>query len=88
MLVIFDNLDNVGKTIADIISNKVIPATLEIMTMLRSQLRIIQNHLPVDAEAVLVIEVDGSIEDVVLNEFETVKAIYRKRSSLSKACTE
>ncbi|HPS59508.1 MAG TPA: FAD-binding protein, partial [Spirochaetota bacterium] len=31
MLAVFDNLDKAGKTIADIISNKVIPATLEIM---------------------------------------------------------
>jgi len=85
MLVIFDNLDNAGKTIADIISNKVIPATLEIMDNVT--IRTVENYskigLPVDAEAVLVIEVDGSIEDVVLNEFETVKAICTGNGAVS-----
>jgi len=85
MLVIFDDLDNAGKTIADIISNKVIPATLEIMDNVT--IRTVENYskigLPVDAEAVLVIEVDGSIEEVVLNEFETVKSICSGNGAVS-----
>lgn len=90
MLVIFDNLDNAGKTIADIISNKVIPATLEIMDNVT--IRTVENYskigLPVDAEAVLVIEVDGSIENVVLNEFETVKSICTGNGAVSVKLAE
>ncbi len=85
MLVIFDNMDNAGKTIADIISHKVIPATLEIMDNVT--IRTVENFskigLPVDAEAVLVIELDGSIEDVVANEFETLKSICSGNHAVS-----
>lgn len=77
MLAIFDDLDKAGKTIADIISNKVIPATLEIMD--KVTIGTVENYakigLPTDAEAVLILEVDGSIEDVVLKEFATVQKI-------------
>jgi len=90
MLAIFDNLDNAGKTIADIISNKVIPATLEIMDNVT--IRTVENYskigLPVDAEAVLVIEVDGSIEDVVIKEFETVKTICSGNQAASMKLAE
>jgi len=90
MLAVFDNLDNAGKTIADIISNKVIPATLEIMDNVT--IRTVENYskigLPVDAEAVLVIEVDGSIEDVVVKDFETVKSICSGNKATSMKLAE
>ncbi len=90
MLAVFDDLDKAGKTIADIISNKVIPATLEIMDNVT--IRTVENYsrigLPVDAEAVLVIEVDGSIEEVVLREFETVKAICAENGAVSTKIAE
>jgi len=90
MLVIFDDLDKAGKTIADIISNKVIPATLEIMDNVT--IRTVENYskigLPVDAEAVLVIEVDGSIEAVVLNEFDTVNSICTGNGAVSVKLAE
>ncbi len=90
MLAVFDDLGNAGKTIADIISNKVIPATLEIMDNVT--IRTVENYskigLPVDAEAVLVIEVDGSIEDVVVKEFETVKEICSSNKATSVKLAE
>lgn len=90
MLAVFDNLGNAGKTIADIISNKVIPATLEIMDNVT--IRTVENYskigLPVDAEAVLVIEVDGSIEEVVVKEFETVKSICSANKATSVKLAE
>ncbi|MGI6225262.1 MAG: FAD-binding oxidoreductase [Peptococcales bacterium] len=80
MLAIFDDLDKAGKAIADIVSNKVIPATLEIMDNVT--IRTVENYakigLPTDAEAILILEVDGSIEQVVINEFETVQKICKE----------
>ncbi len=61
MLAIFSDLDNAGKAISAIIANKIIPATLEIMD--NATIRAVEDYakvgLPVDAEAVLLIEVDG-----------------------------
>lgn len=83
MLAIFDDLDKAGKTIADIVSNKVIPATLEIMDNVT--IRTVENYakigLPVEAEAVLILEVDGSIEQVVIKEFETVQKICKENGA-------
>ncbi|NLT96043.1 MAG: FAD-binding protein [Clostridia bacterium] len=80
MLAIFDNIENAGKAIADIIKNQVIPATLEIMDNVT--IRTVENYakigLPTDAAAILVIEVDGSVEQVVLNEFDTVQRICKE----------
>lgn len=90
MLAVFDDLDKAGKTIADIISHKVIPATLEIMDNVT--IRTVENYskigLPVEAEAVLVIEVDGSIEEVVVKEFETVKSICTGNGATSMKLAE
>jgi len=82
MLAVFDDLDKAGKSIADIISNKVIPATLEIMDNVT--IRTVENYakvgLPIDAEAVLLLEVDG-IKEVVLKEAETVEKICQENGA-------
>lgn len=66
ILAIFDDLDNAGKAVASIIANRIIPATLEIMD--NTTIRTVEDYahigLPTDAEAVLLIEVDG-IPEVV-----------------------
>jgi len=76
LMAVFQNLDQAALTISDIIKNKVIPATLEIMD--NTTIRTVENFsrvgLPVDAEAILLIEVDG-IEEVVQREFDTVKKV-------------
>ena len=62
MMAIFKNLDNAGKAVAGIIAAKIIPATLEIMD--NATIRTVEDYakvgLPLDAEAVLLIEVDGN----------------------------
>lgn len=82
MLVVFSSLDNAANTIRDIISNKVIPATLEILDNIT--IRTVENYakigLPVEAEAVLLIEVDG-IKEVVEKEALTVQDICRKNGA-------
>lgn len=76
LMAVFDDLDKAARTISEIVKNKVIPATLEIMD--NTTIRTVENYskigLPVNAEAILLIEVDG-IEEVAKREFEIVKSI-------------
>ena len=66
MLAVFDRLDDASKTVSDIIGNGVIPAAIEMMDQVTIQAVEPALHvgLPLDAEAVLIIEVDGLRESV------------------------
>ena len=78
MMAVFNNLDNAGKAISAIIANKIIPATLEIMD--NATIRTVEDYahvgLPVNAEAVLLIEVDG-IPEVVEKEAAKVLEVLK-----------
>lgn len=67
MMAVFMNLESAGKAISAIIRSHIIPATLEIMD--NATIRCVEETtgagLPVDAEAVLLIEVDGFEGEVV-----------------------
>ncbi len=78
MMAAFNDLDRAARTISDIIKNRVIPATLEIMdnTTIRTVEEFKKVGLPVEAEAVLLIEVDG-IKEVVEREARVVMDICR-----------
>lgn len=82
MMAIFSNLDNAGTAISAIIANKIIPATLEIMD--NPTIRTVEDYakvgLPVDAEAILLIEVDG-IPEVVEKEAAQVIAILKNNKA-------
>lgn len=82
MIVFFDDLFKAGKTISDIIANKIIPATLEIMDNMT--IRTVKNYtkvdLPEDAAAVLLIEVDG-VREVVEKEAGIVEEICRRNGA-------
>ncbi|MFA6807995.1 MAG: FAD-linked oxidase C-terminal domain-containing protein [Eubacteriales bacterium] len=76
MLAVYDDLDKAGNTISAIIRNKVIPATMEIMdnVTIRTVEEFTHCGLPLEAEAVLLIEVDG-YEEVVKREAPLVEKI-------------
>jgi len=61
LLIIFDNLESSGDAVTKIISSKVIPRTIELMD--RFSIEAVENYkptgLPADAEAILLIELDG-----------------------------
>jgi glycolate oxidase len=61
MLAIFKSLEDAGQTVSDIISEGILPATLEIMDnmMIRAVEESMHAGYPLDAEAVLIIELDG-----------------------------
>ena len=83
MLATFSNLDDAGKAITNIIGSKIIPATLEIMD--NATIRTVEDYahvgLPVDAEAVLLIEVDG-IQEVVDKEAASVEKALKNANAV------
>ncbi|MEL7633462.1 MULTISPECIES: FAD-binding oxidoreductase [Sporomusa] len=93
MMAIFSNLDNAGNSIAAIIASKIIPATLEILD--NATIRTVEDYakvgLPTEAEAVLLIEVDG-IPEVVEKEaakvVEVLKANHADQIQVAKDAAE
>jgi len=66
LLAFFDSIDNAANAVTGIISEKITPATLDLMD--QSTMQTVENFtptgLPVDMDAALVIEVDGNIEAI------------------------
>lgn len=79
MLAVFDRLEDAAHTITGIIGNKVIPATMEIMD--NKTIRMVEEYchagLPVQAAAILLLEVDG-IASVVEKEAAVVEQVCRE----------
>ena len=75
----FRTLADAGNAVAGIIAAQVIPATLEIMD--RMTIRTVEDFarigLPTEAEALLLIEVDGMSADLVQAEAEAVMQVVR-----------
>ncbi len=61
LLAVFPRLDDAARAVSDIIRNRIIPSTLELMD--QASIEVVERHvsigLPVHAEALLLIEVDG-----------------------------
>ncbi|AFQ43769.1 FAD-binding oxidoreductase [Desulfosporosinus meridiei] len=83
MLAVFDDVDKAGRAIAAIIRNKVIPATLEILDNVTIQTveNFVHAGLPMDAEAVLLCEVDG-YKEVVQREAVLVERIMNEEGAV------
>ncbi|MFZ5652015.1 MAG: FAD-binding oxidoreductase [Bacillota bacterium] len=85
MLAVFGRLEDAGEAVTDIVRRKVIPATLEIMD--RVTVQTVENFskagLPTDAEAILLIEVDG-IPAVVEEEAGTVIEVVEKHQGRAR----
>ncbi|AJQ27179.1 FAD-binding oxidoreductase [Pelosinus fermentans] len=89
MMAIFKDLDNAGKAVSAIIAAKIIPATLEIMD--NATIRTVEDYakvgLPLDAEAVLLIEVDGNpivVEKEAEKVMEALKANHADLVQIAK----
>lgn len=90
MLASFASLAGAGDTVSAIIAAKVIPATLEIMDQMTIRTVEAYSHigLPTEAEALLLIEVDGMAEPVVEQEAEAViRAVHQNTGNLRQAAT-
>jgi glycolate dehydrogenase FAD-linked subunit len=84
MLAIFKNLEDAGQTVSDIISEGIIPATLEIMDnmMIRAVEESMHAGYPLDAEAVLIIELDG-LSDGMEEQAQRILEVCRNNGVVS-----
>jgi glycolate oxidase len=84
MLGVFDSIDEATNTISDIIAAGIIPAALEMIdqTILKAVEAAFRFGFPLDAEAVLIMEVDG-LEAGLDREAERVMEIARKHGARS-----
>ncbi len=82
MLATFANVAQASETVAAIIANRIVPATLEFLD--NFTIRTVEDYshagLPVEAAALLLIEVDGH-PAVVAEEAEKVEAICRQHGA-------
>lgn len=82
MLALFHSLSDASRAVSQVIASKIIPATMEFMD--RSTIRVVEDFakagLPVDAEAVLLIEQDGP-EEVVVRDIDRIAAICRQEKA-------
>lgn len=76
-LVEFPSLEDASRTVSAILAAGIIPATLELMdeTAITCIEEAMNMGLPLDVEAILLIETDGSDEAAVLREIEAVEEI-------------
>ncbi len=76
----FKALEDASRTVNAILDAGVVPATLEMMdeTAIACIEEAMELGLPLDVEAILIIETDGSDEQAVLREIETVACICRE----------
>ena len=79
LLAVFDNLESAGEAVSKIISAKIIPRTLEFMD--HEAVRAVENFRPVglpeEAEAILLIELDGH-PSAITKEAEKIADICQK----------
>lgn len=84
MLAIFNSVEAAGQTVSDIISEGIIPATLEIMDnlVIRAVEESVHAGYPMDAEAVLIVELDG-LTDGMDEQAQRILEICRKNGVVS-----
>ncbi len=79
ILAAFDDVEKAGNSVAGIIAEGIIPAGLEMMD--RGGIRAVEDFVhagyPVDAEAILLCEIDGT-EQQVIGELEQVSALLKR----------
>ena len=79
----FMSLDDASLTVNAILAAGIVPATLELMgeTAIACIEEAMQLGLPLDAAAILLIEADGSDEEAVVREIETIAHICRENGA-------
>lgn len=84
LLAIFKSVEEAGQTVSDIIGEGIIPATLEIMDnlVLRAVEESVHAGYPMDAEAVLIIELDG-LTDGMDEQAQKILEICQKNGVVS-----
>lgn len=77
---VFPRLEDASVTVNRILLSGIVPATLELMdqTTIRTIEACMQMGLPVEAEAILILETDGNDEGVVQREIEAIARICQE----------
>ncbi|MDR1037729.1 MAG: FAD-binding protein [Deltaproteobacteria bacterium] len=77
MLAVFDRFRDAARAVAEIVAARILPCTLEFMDTrcIRAVESFRHIGLPVDAGAILLIEVDGGSEEGVVSDAREVKAV-------------
>ncbi len=93
MMAIFDDVEAASRTVAAIIAAKIVPATLEFLDnfTIRTVEEFSRAGLPVEAKALLLIEVDGHpamVEEDAAKVEELCRAHGAKRIQVAKDATE
>jgi len=85
LLALYKDIDAAARTVSTIIANQIIPATLEFLD--QPTLKAVEDFskigLPTEVEAVLLIEQDGNIEQVVHEDMEMIKKICMQEGAIS-----
>jgi len=83
MTAVFDNLEDAGICVSEIIAEGVIPTTMEIMdnTVIRAVEEYAKLGLPRDAEALLLLEIDGFPSELAVQEI-TILDAFKKNNAL------
>ncbi len=89
MIAVFDEMNNASETVSAIIADRIVPATLEFMDnfTIRAVEGFSKAGLPVDAAALLLIEVDGH-PAMVAEDAEKVEALCRKHGAVRVTVAE
>lgn len=84
LLIIYDNLSNAAATVSDIITNRILPATLEFLDKMTIRCVEAYTHIGLapEAEAILLIEVDGA-KSTVEEEARKVAEICSKHKAIN-----
>ncbi|MDX1605713.1 MAG: glycolate oxidase subunit GlcD [Candidatus Competibacterales bacterium] len=79
LMAAFDRVDSAGQAVADIIAEGIVPGGLEMMDngILRAAEDFVHAGYPVEAEAVLLCELDGTAEEVA-EQIEQVRALVER----------
>jgi len=96
MVAVFDDMETAAETVSEIIRRAMVPRTIEFMdnASIRCVERYLNIHLPVDAGALLLLEVDGKEKEVdeLIDQLKTVcisrgangTSIARKKEDIEK----
>ena len=86
----FPSLEDASKTVNAILAAGVVPATLEMMdeTAIACIEEAMNLGLPLDVEAMLIIETDGADEETVVREIETVAHVCRDNGARDVAVAQ
>src|SRR5690625_5973399 len=89
MLALYHDIEEAAETVSAIIANRIIPATLEFLD--QATVEVVEDYtkigLPVNAEAILLIEQDGE-EEVVTRDIEKIAILCEENGAFEVTVAE